>query len=205
MRRERRLFTGGYRETKLKAISGIMLTLLLVGMLTWAFNIEPDKSIDDTWPNVGTPSQEPEPDNVLEAQVVTVSVNASDTESGVKAVILSYSKNGGDWKNVTMSKAAGDTYEGIIPGLPAGTQVRYMIIAYDNAGNYFVEDNVGLYYTYMVKPAPKPVGGKATPINILINKPELQIPWIWLSAIILSLVLTVVYVKKRKRHTEINS
>ena len=46
-----------------------------------------------------------------------------------------------------------------------------------------------------------PVGGKATPINIPTNKPELQIPWIWLTTIILSLVLAGVYVKKRKRNT----
>jgi len=52
---------------------------------------------------------------------------------------------------------------------------------------------------------PPPVGGKATPINIPMNKPELQAPWIWLTTIILSLAVTVVYVKKRKRHTEINS
>jgi len=53
--------------------------------------------------------------------------------------------------------------------------------------------------------ASKPVGGKATPINIPMNKPETPTLWIWLSIIILSLVLTVVYVKKRKRHTKINS
>ena len=47
---------------------------------------------------------------------------------------------------------------------------------------------------------PKPVGGKATPINIPINKPETPTLWIWLSTIILSLIVTVVYVKKRKRH-----
>ena len=57
----------------------------------------------------------------------------------------------------------------------------------------------GVYAT-----APKPVGGKATPINILMNKPETPTLWIWIT-IILSLVLTVVYIRKRKRHTEINS
>jgi hypothetical protein len=53
--------------------------------------------------------------------------------------------------------------------------------------------------------APPPVGGKVLPINMPIIKPELQTPWIWLTAIILSLAVTVVYVKKRKRHTEIIS
>jgi len=52
---------------------------------------------------------------------------------------------------------------------------------------------------------PPPVGGKATPINIPMDKPETPTLWIWLTTITLSLVVTVVYVKKRKRHTEINS
>jgi len=50
-----------------------------------------------------------------------------------------------------------------------------------------------------------PVGGKATPINIPLNKPETSTLWIGLTTIILSLAVTVVYVKKSKRHTEINS
>jgi parallel beta-helix repeat protein len=41
MRREWRLFTEGYREMKLKAVSGIMLTLLFLSTLTLAFNIQP--------------------------------------------------------------------------------------------------------------------------------------------------------------------
>jgi len=63
----------------------------------------------------------------------------------------------------------------------------------------------GTTWTAVCEPAPKPVGGKATPINILTNKPETPTLWIWLTTIILSLVLTVVYVKKRKRNTEISS
>ena len=52
---------------------------------------------------------------------------------------------------------------------------------------------------------PPPVGGKATPINIPMNKPETPALWIWLSTIVLSLAVTLFYVKKRKRHTEIIS
>jgi len=53
--------------------------------------------------------------------------------------------------------------------------------------------------TAVYEPAPKPVGGKTTPINIPLNKPETPTLWIWLTTIILSLVVTVFYVKKRKR------
>jgi len=44
MPKERRLFTEGYRKMRLKAVSGIMLTLLLVSMLALAFNIQPIKA-----------------------------------------------------------------------------------------------------------------------------------------------------------------
>jgi len=44
MRRERRLFTEGYRKMKLQAVSGIVMTLLLVSILTLAFNIQPTKA-----------------------------------------------------------------------------------------------------------------------------------------------------------------
>jgi len=46
---------------------------------------------------------------------------------------------------------------------------------------------------------PPPVGGKATPINMPITKPELQTPWIWISTIILPLVAAVVFVKLKKK------
>jgi len=44
MPREREPFTEGYGKMKLKAVSGIMLTLLFVSMLTMAFNIQPVKA-----------------------------------------------------------------------------------------------------------------------------------------------------------------
>jgi len=63
----------------------------------------------------------------------------------------------------------------------------------------------GTTWTAVYEPAPEPVGGKATPINMPIIKPELPTPWIWLSTIILSMVATGIYLKKRKRNREINS
>jgi hypothetical protein len=48
---------------------------------------------------------------------------------------------------------------------------------------------------------PTPVGGEATPINLPTIKPESQTPWIRLSTIILPLVVTLVFVKlKKKKH-----
>jgi hypothetical protein len=123
-----------------QSISGLKDLIFLVGPL------------DDVDPVIGTPIHIPEtPDD---SEEVTVSVNVTDADTGVHhdGVILSYSTNGGEWNNVTMSKTTGDTYEGVIPGLPAGTQVRYMIIARDYAGNEVVDNNGMEYYVFTVIP-----------------------------------------------------
>jgi len=107
---------------------------------------------DNTPPVIGTPVHTPEiPDD---GEAVTVSVNVTDADTGVRpdGVILSYRTNGGAWNNVTMSKTTGDTYEGVIPGLPADTQVDYMITAYDYANNKAIKDKAGDYYVYTVIP-----------------------------------------------------
>jgi hypothetical protein len=107
---------------------------------------------DNTPPNIGPSVQTPQIPDFDDA--VTVSVNVTDAATGVRpdGVILSYRTNGGAWNNVTMSKTTGDTYEGIIPALPAGTHVEYMIIAYDYANNEAVDDSAGQYYVYTVIP-----------------------------------------------------
>jgi hypothetical protein len=105
---------------------------------------------DSTPPVIGSPVHTPEIPDADEA--VTVSVNVTDV-FGVRldGVILSYSTDGGEtWDNVTMNKTTGDIYEGEIPGLPAGTDVQYRIIAYDNAGNSAINDNNGQNYAYAV-------------------------------------------------------
>ncbi len=89
-----------------------------------------------------------------DGEAVTVSVNVTDANTGVRAdgVILSYRTDGGAWNNVTMSKTTGDAYEGVIPGLPGGTYVEYMIVAYDYANNEAVKDQAGDYFVYTVIP-----------------------------------------------------
>ena len=108
-------------------------------------------SADDTEPFIGSHYQEPlEPD---EGENVTVSVNVTDGESGVYNVTLSYSINeGNNWTDVPMINLTGDTYEGEILGLPNGTKVLYKITAYDNAGNFVVDDNATQCYVYTVIP-----------------------------------------------------
>jgi len=57
------------------------------------------------------------------------------------------------------------------------------------------------YMSFTLPPPPPapPVGGKATPINLPTIKPELQIPWIWLTTIILPFVATAAFVKLKKK------
>lgn len=107
---------------------------------------------DNTPPSIDTPSREPAVD-VTPDQEVTVSVNVTDAESGVKNVTLSYTTDGGEnWNNITMKNPIEDTYQETIPGQSYCTEVKYKIIAYDNAENPAVEDNAGAYYVYHVIP-----------------------------------------------------
>jgi len=107
-------------------------------------------SADTTKPTISFLSQEPTLPGPSEN--VTVSADATDGQSGVFNVTISYRTNSGPWTNISMSKLTGNTWEGEIPGLPAGTNVTYWIIAYDNAGNFEVDDQLGEYYFYTVIP-----------------------------------------------------
>ena len=46
---------------------------------------------------------------------------------------------------------------------------------------------------------PTSVGGEATPIDKVAVKPELEIPWIWLTTTILAVSISVAYIKYRKK------
>ncbi len=138
-------------------------------------------TLDDVPPEVGTPIHTP---GVPEGgEAVTVSVNVTDANMGVRAdgVILSYRIDGGAWNNVTMSKTTGDAYEGVIPGLPGGTYVEYMIVAYDYANNEAVKDQAGDYYVYTVIP-------------------EFQ-NWPIIAFVLLSIGLLLVIIKRRRHIT----
>ncbi|MCX8171296.1 MAG: hypothetical protein N3E47_04930 [Candidatus Bathyarchaeota archaeon] len=134
-------------------------------------------------PLIGTLAQNPPADNVQPFQNVTVWVNVTDHESGVKNVTLSYSVDDYSWVNVSMTlNSTTWLYEAVIPGHSAGTLVKYKIIAYDNAGNFRIEDNNAAYYTYTVIP-------------------ELPSSIILLLALILS-TLSIIILKSKQRAKE---
>jgi hypothetical protein len=99
----------------------------------WAISdgsITLDVGADVTPPIVGVIDHSPTGYNTS----VTVSVDISDLETGIRIAILSYSGNS-DWTNVTMVYNDG-LYFGIIPLFPYGTVVKYRSYASDHAGNW---------------------------------------------------------------------
>ncbi len=108
---------------------------------------------DVTPPSINTVFQKPFQDNVWPNSEVTVYANITDKETGVRSAILSYSTDQAEWVNLTMTyNTTISLYEAKIPPQPAGTHVKYKVIAYDYAENIAVNDNAGEYYVYTVIP-----------------------------------------------------
>jgi hypothetical protein len=103
---------------------------------------------------IGMPSQNPPRDNVMPDQEVNVSVSITSDEGEVKNATLFYTiNNGTSWENRTMNyNASTSLYEATIPGQPAGTWVKFQIVAYDYAGNDATKDGTEPYCTYQVIP-----------------------------------------------------
>jgi hypothetical protein len=103
---------------------------------------------------IGTPSQNPPTDNVMLDQEVKVSVSITSDAGEVKNATLFYTiNNGTSWENRTMNyNASTSLYEATIPGQPAGTWVKFKIVAYDYAGNNATQNGTEPYCTYQVIP-----------------------------------------------------
>ena len=109
---------------------------------------------DEESPIIGEPFQTPLRDMVMPENNVTVFVNVTDWESGIRNVTLFYNLNNGTlWTPVPMNfSLTSKFYETVIPEQPTGTWVKYQIMAYDNAGNHAEKDNHGNYFVYEVIP-----------------------------------------------------
>lgn len=109
--------------------------------------------LDTNIPSIGTPLRDPSGD-VQPNLLVGISVNVTDSGSGLKSVTLAYLTNKsaiGLELSMTLNQTSG-LYESIILGQEASTLLKYQIIAYDNAGNIATNDNAGQYYVYAVIP-----------------------------------------------------
>jgi len=107
---------------------------------------------DSTAPLISIPSRLPEGD-VQPNQQVTVFVNVTDPESGVKNATLYYNLNYNQtWTAKPMSyNSTARLYNATIPGQPIGTYVRFIILAYDKVGNNATRDGTE-YCAYQVIP-----------------------------------------------------
>jgi len=111
-------------------------------------------TIDDSEPpTIIKISQNPDSEEIMEYQVVMISVEVADKDTAVSLVILRYSiDDGQSWENITMARKDKCSFQARIPGFPGGTHVIYEIIAYDYVGNYIIDNKSGEYYAYSVIP-----------------------------------------------------
>jgi parallel beta-helix repeat protein len=97
-------------------------------------------------------SQTPSKDNVTSTDVVEV--NATVTHYfPLEQVILncSYTNSSATWTSIiNMTNHEGDIWNGIIPSLPVGTNVTYVITAQDNSGNSINSTSQGYTFDYPV-------------------------------------------------------
>ena len=119
-------------------------------------------NVDTTPPTIHGVTRTPD-DDVREGAEVTVNVDASDGNTGVEEVILSYT-DGVAWHNAsTVYSEALGAYTGVIEEQEAGASISYKIQARDGVGNWAVDDNSGALYGYEVteveEEPPEPSGG----------------------------------------------
>jgi hypothetical protein len=106
---------------------------------------------DNTPPTIGTPTIQPASPGA--GDKATVSVNVTDTGSGVKNVSVTFTTD--NWKSTNTTLLA--TYNitshmarAQIPAQQFGGHVEYYIVAFDNAGNRGENNNSGNYFAYDV-------------------------------------------------------
>ncbi|MHA2028852.1 MAG: DUF7743 domain-containing protein [Candidatus Kariarchaeaceae archaeon] len=69
--------------------------------------------------------------------IITISVTATDQDSGIASVVMEYAINHTEWVPVVLTLDSGSTYIGDIPGQPYGNVVTFQITVTDNAGNSY--------------------------------------------------------------------
>lgn len=110
-------------------------------------------ALDKTPSVIMTPLRDPSGD-VQSNQPVRISVNVTDSLSGVDSVRLVYFTNRSSigLEFPMMLNQTSGLYERAILVQEASTLVKYQITVYDRAGNNVTNDNAGEYYVYTVIP-----------------------------------------------------
>jgi len=109
---------------------------------------------DTTPPVIEDVYQQPDKDSVYPDNQVEVYANVTDNPcgSGIKQVILNYTNGNGTWIPVNMTNLEGKTWNGTIRAFPYCTNVTYVIMAEDKAGNSITTEEMGYTYQYHVVP-----------------------------------------------------
>jgi len=149
--------------TTKRSLPILLLTLALaIGSVALAHAPAPSSG-----PTIGTPVISPL--SPTSASIVTVSVSVTSARSTVKNVTITYTFN--NWKSNTTAiatyNATTTTATGQIPALASGGVVYYFIVAFDIAGNSNLNNNNGIYFSYLV-PAPTSLTSIGTLTYILV-------------------------------------
>jgi len=109
---------------------------------------------------------------------VTVLASVTDSGSGVKEVIVSYS-DGSTWQNVTTTLQEG-VHRGIIPAFNFGLLIQYRVYASDNSGNWATSSVY--FYRVVDRDAPEigvpswspeqPAANEKITVNVTVTEPE---------------------------------
>jgi parallel beta-helix repeat protein len=112
-------------------------------------------TVDTTKPDITNVVQDPLT-NVLPETVVKINATVTDATSRIKQVLLNctFTNSTDTWYTVfSMTHLTGDIWNATIPPYPYGTNVTYVIIAEDNAGNTITTEQIyGYKYEYQVVP-----------------------------------------------------
>jgi hypothetical protein len=128
-------------------------------------------------------SQTPSRENVLSSDMVEVNATVTHYFPLEQVIVnCTYTNGTATWTDsINMTNLEDDTWNGVIPALPVGTNVTYVIIAQDNTGSSINSTSQGYTFDY--------------PVVI----PEL--PTIALLPILFGATLSAVLVYRRKRMT----
>jgi len=146
-----------------RGLSILLLTLALVAGSVALAHAPPSQP-----PVIGTPIISPT--SPTSSNIVTVSVNVTSARSTIKNVTITYTTD--NWKSanttiVATYNATTTTATGRIPALASGGHVEYYIVSFDNAGNSNLNNNNGIYFSYLV-PAPTSLTSIGTLTYILV-------------------------------------
>jgi SagB-type dehydrogenase family enzyme len=107
-------------------------------------------AVDTAGPEISEVIQFPAEDSVKPTDEVIVNATVVDATSGVKKVIMNYTTGNMTWLQKDMIDLGDGIYSSTIPRFPYGTNVTYVIVAEDNAGNIITSVETGYQGLYQV-------------------------------------------------------